>query len=114
MPMRVRWWKGAEVSRAVDEAAEYALGRAAEHVLTQANDRVPHDEGTLMRSGSTDVDGRAGIASISYDTPYAVRLHENPQYNFQSGREGKWLERTMNDEARAIEGILADGTKRAF
>jgi len=29
---------------------------------------------------------------VGYHTPYATRLHENPQYNFQRGRKGKYLE----------------------
>lgn len=56
--------------------------------LSQAE--VPHDEGSLQNSGVVEEDG--GDVVIGYREPYAARLHENPQYNFQKGRKGKYLE----------------------
>lgn len=44
---------------------------------------------------------------VSYDTPYAVRLHEHPEYNFQGGREGKWLEKTVNEKSKDVLALLA-------
>jgi hypothetical protein len=83
------------------------IGLAAEYVLGEANRIVPHDEGHLQGSGKTSVDPRNTQAAVSYNTPYAVRLHENPQYRFQKGRQGKWLERTITNgsvrnQARSI------------
>ncbi|WP_293787759.1 hypothetical protein, partial [uncultured Aeromicrobium sp.] len=55
------------------DAAAVGLARAAEHVLGVSSDRVPLEEGTLMRSGSVNVDADNLVAYVSYDTPYAVR-----------------------------------------
>lgn len=82
-----------------NKAMEEAMHDAVEVVLQEANKKVPLDEGTLQRSGNVDVDtsGSEVKGSVYYDTPYAKRLHENPQYNFQRGREGKWLENTVKE-----------------
>lgn len=101
--MKWRYWKGDEIKRATSEAGARALRYGAEHMLTEANDRVPHEYGDLMRSGDVDVDEEELLASISYDTPYAVVQHENVELNHPNGREAKWLERTMNDEMGAVQ-----------
>jgi hypothetical protein len=94
MAMRLKW-SGADVKRKVDVQRRQALSDSAEFGLSRANDSVPLEEGTLARSGSTDVDDDTAV--ISYDTAYAIRLHENPQYNFKHGRRGKWLELALQE-----------------
>jgi len=79
------------------ERAMKALDRAANNILEEANRMVPLDTGNLMRSGDTSLGDTDLTATIFYDTPYATRLHEHPEYNFQGGREGKWLERALNE-----------------
>ena len=44
--------------------------------------------------------------SISYDTPYAARLHEHPEYNFREGREGKWLENALNERREDLVNYM--------
>jgi len=70
------------VAQAEDEVADTVL------LLSQAE--VPHRKGTLQNTGATDRDNHG--AYVGYHTPYAARLHENPQYNFGKGRKGKYLE----------------------
>lgn len=91
--------------RQTTEAASRGLALAAEHILTTANKHVPHEEGTLERSGATDVAGLE--ASIYYDTPYAARQHEELDYQHDEGRNAKWLENAMNSEASAAADIIA-------
>ena len=98
--MRVRWDSGPAKAEAKRES-QRALAESAEFMLAQANDTVPLEEGTLARSGATSVEGDTAV--VSYDTPYAIRLHENPQYRFQHGRRGKWLELTFQENAPALE-----------
>lgn len=66
---------------------------AAEALLGYSAAEVPLETGALMASGqaihATDPDEGA---AVSYDTPYAARLHEHPEFNFQGGRKGKYLE----------------------
>ena len=116
MPKGLRMWRGEEMKSATEAASRRALQLGAEHILTEANDRVPHEYGDLMRSGDvdtgTDVSGDLA-ASISYDTPYAVMQHENLDLEHKNGREAKWLERTMNDEMDGVQRFMADELRKA-
>jgi hypothetical protein len=91
-------WRSVEVTGKVNKSVKQALLKTGEHLLQAANEDVPHDEGTLMRSGAVTVtreSGNTAEVAVSYDTPYAARLHEHPEYDFQQGRKGKWLEDTF-------------------
>ena len=118
MPTGLTMWRGDELKRATRAAGENALRKGAEHILTEANDRVPHEYGDLMRSGDVDAgeDIMSGglAATISYDTPYAVMQHENLDLEHKNGREAKWLERTMNDEMNAVQTYMANELKRTM
>ena len=66
----------------------------AEEILRLSNFEVPHDTGQLQTSGHVEPgqDWREGEKIVGYNKVYAARLHENPQYRFQKGRKGKYLE----------------------
>lgn len=85
-------WRGRQVTAAARAAAAAGLLEAAEALLEEANRTVPFDTGALMRSGESSLDREKLVSAVSYDTPYAVRLHEHPEYRFRRGRRGKWLE----------------------
>ena len=95
--VQVKWY-GKEITEIQRMAGKRALTKIGDDLLREANKDVPHDQGTLQLSGEVDVEETAkGIGgTVSYDTPYAKRLHENPQYNFNKGRKGKWLEDAIN------------------
>lgn len=112
--MRLRNWTGPQVKADTRAAGARALREAAEHVLTETNDRIPLEYGDLMRSGDVDVDEHELVASISYDTAYAVRQHEDTDLLHPNGREAKYLERTMNAEARAISGFMEKRLREVF
>ena len=66
---------------------------AAERLLALTSEVAPLDIGTLIASGqvenaTTPDEG----AAVVYDTPYAAKLHEHPEFNFQGGRQGKYVE----------------------
>ena len=107
-------WRAAQVNQMAREAMVRGLWDVTENVLEEANRMVPHDEGTLMRSGTADVDEHNVVGYVSYDTPYAARLHENPQYSFQKGREGKWLEKAVQNRHHVVERFLADAYRRGM
>lgn len=111
--MTVRFeWHGEAIKRAISNRRGDLLHDGAEFLLEEANRTVPIEEGILQGSGSTDVAGDE--ASIFYDTPYAVRLHENPQYHFQHGRRGKWLALTLGEQKERVQRFFADGMRRVF
>lgn len=82
-----------------------ALALGTEHLLSEANKQVPHDEGTLERSGRASNDGKRG--AVSYDTPYAVRQHEDLSLHHDGKGQAKWLELTMGQEATTVGQIIA-------
>jgi hypothetical protein len=100
MQFRLDWF-GDDVKSAVKAAERKALQTAGEAILTESNQRVPHDEGALERSGTVEVDedGQGIVAVVSYDGPYARRWHEQPA-NFQKGRRHKYLESALNDRGQ--------------
>lgn len=67
--------------------AEEDVGR---EVLRLSMFEVPHDKGSLQNSGAVDLFG--GDVVVGFHMPYAARLHEHPEYHFQKGRKGKYLE----------------------
>lgn len=89
------------------EKRRRALNAAAEFLLTEANKHVPHDEGTLERSGSVSVNADATRAAVSYDTPYAVRQHEDMELHHHGKGEAKWLENTFTRERETVHKIIS-------
>ena len=71
-------------------ASEKAEDEIADEVLRLSGHEVPKDEGVLEGTGVADRDKQG--AYVGYNKPYAARLHEHPEYNFQKGRKGKYLE----------------------
>jgi hypothetical protein len=84
-----------------------ALMLGAEVLLTESIKSSPHDEGILDQSAKTSGDFAKMTTVVSYDTPYAVRLHEHPEYNFQGKGRGKWLEKTLQEEKSMLTALIA-------
>ncbi|MEV6073960.1 hypothetical protein AB0L80_02415 [Streptomyces sp. NPDC052069] len=107
-------WSGAAALRGTRAGAARGLRLAAEHVLTEARKRVPIEEATLERSGVASVDETALTAGVSFDTPYAVRQHEDMTLRHDAGRTAKYLERPLEEEAANVEAIIAAQVRRAL
>ncbi len=80
----------AQLATKIPVAEASAAEQIADEIMRLSQKDVPHDEGTLQNSGAVERDGDDWI--VGYFTPYAARLHEHPEYNFQKGRKGKYLE----------------------
>lgn len=87
-------------------SANRGVALAAEHVLGEANKKVPIEEATLLRSGTVSTDPGNFTAAISYDTPYAVRQHESMHLRHDDGRTAKYLENAMNSEVKTAAEII--------
>lgn len=89
-----------DLVRKVDPANDKALEATALEGLRLTQFEVPHDEGTLQNSGVVEPikDGYV----LGYHTPYAARLHEHPEYRFQKGRKGKYIEDPLNRNEKAL------------
>lgn len=93
------------------------LNKSAERGLALTLQGVPMRDGILAGSGTveraTDIEEGAAIV---YDTPYAVRLHEHPEYNFSKdanpNAEGKWVENGVLRGKNEIEEIMQAEVRR--
>lgn len=89
--------------------------KAAEELLAQALPRTPFRNGDLRSSGGVApaADPEEG-AAVTFDTPYAVRLHEHPEYNFsEPGTGAKYLENAALENAKKLGDIIATEARRA-
>ncbi|WP_329219248.1 hypothetical protein [Streptomyces microflavus] len=107
-------WNGEAVIRGTRAGAARGLRLGAEHVLQVSRGRAPIEEGTLERSGTATVDEDELRAAVAYDTPYAVRQHEEMDYRHDAGRTAKYLELPMNEEADTVGEIIAAEMRRAL
>jgi hypothetical protein len=90
------------------------LFAGAQYLLEEANKLCPHDTGALEASGYAGANAAAKEASVSYNTPYAARLHEHPEYQFQDGRMGKWLEKTFEEHGEETIAYIAAKAREAL
>ncbi|ARX85629.1 hypothetical protein SMD44_05093 [Streptomyces alboflavus] len=107
-------WNGDTALAATRQGAARGLRLAAEHVLEVSRRRVPIEEATLERSGTATVDESTLTAAVSYDTPYAVRQHEEMTYRHDAGRTAKYLEAPMTEEAGTVAEIIAAQVRRSL
>ena len=43
---------------------------------------------------------------VSYDTPYALKQHEDTRLRHAPGRRAKWLERTLDERQSAVVDFI--------
>lgn len=110
--VEIKEWHGPTIAKQYKSAGADALLIAAEWLLQESNAGVPLDEGTLERSGVATVDEGRGIAAVSYDTPYAVRQHEDLTARHAPGRHAKYLELAMTRSRPKIIKIIQTQMKR--
>lgn len=88
-----------------------------ELILATARARAPHEEGDLERSGAAstvrDSGGHVG-GTVSFDTPYAVRQHEDMTLRHDDGRQAKYLETAMGDEADTVARLAQQQIRNAL
>ncbi|MCM2420304.1 hypothetical protein [Streptomyces sp. RKAG293] len=107
-------FNGQAATSAIRAGAARGLLLGAEHVLQVSRGRVPIEEGTLERSGSTSVDEQQLTAAVAYDTPYAVRVHEDLTARHDQGRQAKYLESAATQQGHAVAELLAAAVRRAL
>lgn len=100
-------WNGAAAKAAARRGASRGVLLAAEHVLAESRQVVPIDETTLSRSGATSIDDSTATAAVSYDTPYAVKQHEDLTLRHDRGRTAKYLERPLLGTRREQQRVIA-------
>lgn len=98
----------ADVEKLIGHLVVEGTNLAAHRLMALSVARAPLDVGTLTGSAQvTAAEALGDAAIVSYDTPYAARLHEHPEYNFQGGREGKYLENPALENQRELGEVIA-------
>ncbi|GGW67923.1 hypothetical protein [Streptomyces griseoloalbus] len=107
-------WNGQAVNRDARQGAARGLRIGLEHLLQVSRDRVPIEEGTLERSGTVTVDEAALEGAVSYDTPYAVRQHEDLDLRHDEGRTAQFLADPLDEERDVILDLIAAQVRRSL
>lgn len=99
---------GRHAKAKVRRGAARGVRVAGEHLLGRSAELVPQEEGTLERSGAVTMnpDGSPEVA-VSYDTPYAVRQHEELTWRHDPGREAKYLEKPLAEDSETLLALIA-------
>lgn len=86
--------------------------KSGEDLLKDAAETIPYREGIMQGTGFVDGEynssTKTALARVGYDTPYAARLHEHPEYNFRGGRRGLWLKLTLEEETERYKAKIED------
>jgi hypothetical protein len=104
--MSVRWF--GDITGKLLQQGVVGLIKAGHILLWGANDDCPFKTGYLRSTGKVTIGTDEVI--VSYDTPYAIRLHEHPEFRFNNGKKGKWLEDRAN--LLSATGFVAEALKR--
>lgn len=106
-------WNGDRARAAGQEGCATGSLHAAEYLLSVSQPLVPHEEGTLERSGRATSDGD-GNAAVSYDTEYAVRQHEELGWQHPLKGQAKYLEEPFLAEQTSMQELIAAAIRRGL
>lgn len=125
-------WRGDLALKIAEEAARDALFVSGESLLTDAIDKTPIETGTLRRSGTVTVGGKADSTSVyksaksgtdqsgahpapisdeltayvSFNTPYAKAQHEATGFNHPKGGGAKYLENPFKSKKSKMQKYI--------
>ena len=99
-------WHGELARQRARNAASRALREVAEVLLEEANRTIPHRTGHMMRTGATHQPDPL-LCFVSYDTPYAVRQHEDTRLRHAQGRRAEWLRLALDENRDRFLRFLA-------
>jgi len=84
-------WHGDNVRKKINTAAHRGLVKGLEFIKQESVKVVPKDTGLLEKSANIAFNNdMQGV--VFYDTPYAIRQHEELNFRHAEGRIAKYLE----------------------
>jgi threonine synthase len=92
----------------IDAAAIKGVRKLANVILGESQKLVPVETGTLKNSGTVSLDKKNKIATISYNTPYARKQHEDNTLKHPRGGQAKYLERPFNEKSDELETYVGN------
>lgn len=90
----------------VEKSAMKGLKKLAETILTDAKKLCPVDSGTLRQSGEVKASNKNKTVEISFNTPYALKQHEEMGYNHPKGGQAKYLEQPFNEKIKDAQSTV--------
>ena len=100
-------WYGDKAKRAIQAGGADGVTAAAEALLQRTLPKVPRESSELRDSGHVDAEGTQ--AAVIFDTPYAVRQHEDTTLRHHGGGQAKFLEHTLHEDQRTLlERVAAE------
>jgi len=96
-----------KISKAIPKmiaGASKGVGMAGDELLRLSLIEVPFDTGHLQSTGNKAQ--KELEVAVSYNTPYAVKVHEHPEYHFKNGRKGKYLESPFTRNTALFNNLI--------
>lgn len=92
----------------IEKNALKGLKKLGEVILDESQKLVPVDTGVLKDSGTVQSNKREQSVTISYNTPYARKQHEDNTLNHPKGGQAKYLERPFDEKSGEAESYIVD------
>lgn len=89
-------WDDSKAKRIVRTAGLKAINDVIEDIATDSQNEAPLLSGTMERSQAVAENRSQMEVYISYNTPYAIKQHEELGYRHAPGRKAKYLEDPFN------------------
>lgn len=110
-------WKGGDAFARISSGASRGNARALEQLRAQSEPLVPVEFGTLVGSAAVEQREGGGDAfadgTVSYDTPYAVFVHEIERNKHATG-QAHFLSDPLETEQAQLIALQAAEVRRAI
>ena len=114
MSVRMKW-DAALANVKLQSASAAGLNAAAQRLRALSVARAPIQDGILRGSAQVSPASPGNLtAAVSYNTPYAVRQHEEVGYAHPPGGQAKYLAGPLREKEAELVEIIATATRRAL
>lgn len=93
------------------QGVEDGVREAADHIIDVAKENTPVDTGELRDSAEVEASGSS--ATMSFEAPYALYVHENMRDQHATGG-AKFLEKAMASERGKALEIVTGAVRKAW
>ena len=106
-------WNGHKITAKLKTAGRRGTRAAGNRLKALAVPLTPLDRGPLRKAYSVKGVNQEPVALVIVDSPYAVRQHEELDYNHTNG-QAKYLEQPLTDNRNELMGIIAQHMREAI
>lgn len=97
-------------ARKLEGATDDSLLDVGHEIMRLSQLEVPEDTSYLANTGTVRPSGKSVV--VGYHAPYAARLHEHPEYNFQNGKKGRYLEDPIRNNEKVLGVKMGNNMKK--